>query len=492
MSVLRLLSKSEDPNERAELQRIHRNANQLLRLINQLLDLSKIDSGMMRIDLARGEVVNFMREIVDTFAPLANSKNIGLTFHSSERQKETLFDPSALEKITYNLISNAIKYTKKNGKVEVNLLFRIRNRETWMTLEVSDNGPGIESSDHDRIFDRYYRSSKEHTNAGSGTGIGLALVREITGIYGGEISLQSIPGAGSTFQVDLPLEASTESVSLINQHIDRTPVDEFEDDPLPETIPESDDRPVVLVVEDNDDLRNFIHTCLAPQYAVIEASNGQEAIDISTQSIPDAVISDVMMPVMDGMEFLELLKTDERTSHIPIILLTAKTNRRDREAALGKGADAFLTKPFYETELLALLNNLLQLRTQTWNLYRSGIIKIHREGQSTAEEAFVQKLRHYIEANIADQNIAVDHLCRAAAMSRTQLHRKLKAITGHPTGTFIRLVRLEKARELIEIQDANISEVAFQTGFNTHSYFSKCFAEAYGMSPTDYQKQFRR
>lgn len=486
--IHRLMNKSEDPVEHTELRRIHRNANQLLRLINQLLDLSKIDSGMMRIEPARGEVVNFVQEIVDSFAPLASSKNIMLIFQSSEPKKECHFDPSALEKITYNLISNAIKYTGKNGKVDVNLIFRKRKNTFQMTLEVTDNGSGIEAVDQDRIFDRYYRSQSTH--AASGTGIGLALVREITILYGGEISLQSIPGTGSTFRVELPLASSANSVNLITQPMDATPVDEFEDDALPESIAE-DDKPVVLVVEDNDDLRSFIQTCLAPHYTVIEATNGQEAIDIATQSIPDAVVSDVMMPVMDGMKFLELIKTDERTSHIPVILLTAKTNRQDREAALSIGADAFLTKPFYESELIALLNNLLNLRTQTWNLYRSHIIKIHNDDQTTAEEAFVQKLRNYIETNIADQNISVDHLCKAAAMSRTQLHRKLKAITGQPTGTFIRMYRLEKARQLIEVQNANISEVAYQTGFSTHSYFSKCFAEAYGMSPMDYQKQFR-
>ncbi|NEN24298.1 response regulator [Cryomorpha ignava] len=492
--IQRLLANTEVPEERTELRRIHRSANQLLRLINQLLDLSKIDSGMMHIDHARGEVVRFVREIVDSFAPLANSKQISLQLHCSDPHREVLFDPGALEKITYNLLSNAIKYTDKNGRVDVYLRFEVKDGDSRLYLEVADTGPGIAPFDQKRIFDRYYRSREGSNNAGGGTGIGLALVRELTRIYGGDLRLESTLGEGSKFSVTLPIPETDKGQHLLDGHIERTPVDEFEEDEGDIGADEkhlNDEKPVVLVAEDNDDLRSFLHTCLAEQYAVIEAANGQEAFDLAIAHIPDAVLCDVMMPVMDGLKFLEKVKANQSTSHIPVIMLTAKTNRTDREAGLTKGADAYLTKPFYETELLALLKNLLVLRAQTWNLHRASVIKIQKTGRDNAEDAFIGKLQTYIESHLSDTGIGVDHLCQVAAMSRTQLHRKLKALTGYSTGTLIRRVRIEKARELLEVKDANISEVAFMTGFNTHSYFSKCFADTYGMSPTDYQKQFR-
>jgi CheY-like chemotaxis protein len=387
-------------------------------------------------------------------------------------------------------VSNAIKYTPKNGRVDVTVRFELNDGKDGFYFEVRDNGPGVNPEDEKRIFDRYYRSPSGGNGAGGGTGIGLALVRELVRLYGGTVHLSSQVGEGSAFSVWLPLPQPAKYHSQLDGQHEHIAVDLADEDDQRIGGIEGQDKPVVLIVEDNDDLRGFLNTCLVEHYAVMEASNGEEALELAFAHIPDAVVCDLMMPVMDGLEFLEKLKANERTSHVPVILLTAKTSRTDRESALAKGADAYLTKPFYETELLALLNNLLQIRTQTWNLHRAQVMKVRKEGQSNSEETFIAKLRLYIEEHMADATFDTESLSRATAMSRTQLHRKLKAITGISTGVLIRKIRIERARELLEIRESNISEVAYQTGFNTHSYFSRCFAEEYGMSPTEYQKQF--
>ena len=484
--VERLLTKSEKPEIIKELGRIHRNAQQLLQLINQLLELGKIDSGMMKLDFKYGDIVRFVYKIYDTFVPLAESKNIDLEFSTQKESKFVNFDPIALEVIMFNILSNAVKYTPQHGSIFTSIEFTEIDNTEWLYLDISDSGKGLTEEEKNHIFDRYYRGEDTDTQAGEGTGIGLALVKEYIELWEGNIEVTSNIDQGTNFKVCLPL------ISIENS----SPKSSIQDDnALPQILQtqfpilnssKNHEKSLVLLVEDNTDLQNFLSTGLKDIYRVIIASNGTEGLKLAVSKIPDVIISDVMMPEMNGYEFLTKIKANMNTCHIPVLMLTAKDDRKTKEELLKAGASTFLTKPFYESELLINIHNLIESRSQSWKYFNDTISANKYQTQNFADEKFIHGLTDYILNQITQQTIGVDELCREAKMSRTQLHRKLKAITGYSTGIFIRKVKLDYARQLLERSSLNIFEIAIQTGFNTHSYFSKCFVDEYGLSPKEY------
>jgi signal transduction histidine kinase/ligand-binding sensor domain-containing protein/AraC-like DNA-binding protein len=484
---------------KSSLDIINRNGHQLLRLVNQILDLSKLESGFLKLDMKQGDVVGYLRYLTESFHSFAKHKKISLHFVSERKALVMDFDPGRLQQIVNNLLSNALKFTPPGGAVTVTA----GKEGGSIVLKVSDTGTGISKENLSRIFDRFFQATSDSyrglTRSGEGAGIGLALTRELVKLMSGEIFAVSEQGKGTTFVVALPVtnEAEAFSWTEFRETDDAWPVPSAPAKPSrlrpKEVLPGA---PLVLIVEDNADVVAYLASCLEGKYRIAVAKDGQQGIDRAIELVPDLVVSDVMMPEKDGFEVCRFLKNDERTSHIPVILLTAKADDSSRLTGLGRGADAYLAKPFNPEELLIRARKLLELRRnlQTHYLRLSGLTEQAGSPQPGApaepsEQAFVKKVREIIEANLDDSLYAVPALCKELLMSRTQLHRKLTSLTGRSANRFIRLVRLAKAKEMLAENELAITEIAYQTGFSTPGYFSKVFKKETGLSPREYREQ---
>ncbi|TVL99772.1 MAG: hypothetical protein CV087_16680 [Candidatus Brocadia sp. WS118] len=506
-----------------DLQLVRYNANFLLRLINQLLDLARLESGKLQLQAQQGDVVRFLKAVTMVFESQAARKQINLRFASKPEQITAWFDRRKLEDIFYNLLSNAIKFTPQGGSVIVDCGLRIadsaisdlgfqvtdlkdqsqiRNPQSEMSdfvkITVKDTGIGIPAEHLSRIFDRYYQvgSSDKHEN--EGVGIGLMLVKELVELHHGAISIASAEPTGTTVTVRLPLGKThlkpEEMVeSTFPQALD-TPqsLEEISDFDFRKTTPakqhtrkDSDDDTIVLIIEDNADLRDYMREYLQSEYRVLEAKDGEEGIDKALETIPDLVISDVMMPGKDGYQVCATLKADVKTSHIPIILLTAKAEAAEKIQGLETGADAYMTKPFSFEELVVRARNLIDLRRQLRQRFSGTVtLKPSEIAVSSMDAAFLERLLAIVEKHLAEEKFNVETLAREAAMSRSQIHRKLRALTNQSCEQFILSVRLQRAAELLRQKAATVSEIAYQTGFGSPSYFAACFKKQFGCSPS--------
>ncbi len=463
--VEHLLSTHPEAGQARQYHLIKRNAQRLLRLINQLLDLSKLDAGKMKLDMRLEDIIPILRGITFSFESLVETKKIRLGFESSLESAVLYFDRDKTEQILTNLISNAVKFTPEGGAVQVNVELAGEENE-WLQIEVSDTGPGISEGQLQHIFDRFYQGDEASRIDEPGTGIGLALTRELVELHQGRITVSSQAGHGARFRIRLPFGKEERPPQVIEAE-------------------ELDRENTLLLVEDNPDMRAFIREILAGSYRVIEAADGQEGAEKAFEFIPDLIISDVMMPRKDGLELCDLLKNDERTSHIPVILLTAKASVESRLAGLERGADDYLSKPFNREELLIRSRNLLELRRRLRVRYAN----LHPPGPPEdksiqMEDAFLQKIRGIVEQHLPDVEFEIDQLARIVGMSRSQLFRKIKALTGQSPSLFIRAIRLHRGRELLQTTGMNVSEVAYEVGFSTPAYFSDAFMEAFGMRPS--------
>jgi signal transduction histidine kinase/ligand-binding sensor domain-containing protein/CheY-like chemotaxis protein len=502
------LEKSPDPARRPErFAAIRRNAHQLLRLITQLLDTAKLDAGKLAIKRSLGDPDAFLERVVDSFGPLAERKNIRLTYRG-EVDSIVFFDEEKLETIACNLLSNALKFTPEGGEVVVGGWLFAKNPTTnraadrnqppttnneprtarrtasTLVLQVSDTGPGILPDKLPRIFERFFQADASSTRAHEGTGIGLSFVKELTELLGGSVRVQSTVGRGSTFTVTIPVEVAGE----VGPEAPKPPKEAlfFGDENAPSGgLGTSETAPLVLVVEDNDELRRYLVEVLAPTYRVLEAPDGQAGLDAALDAVPDLILSDVMMPRLDGYALLGALKADLRTSHIPVVLLTAKSSYDSRLRGLGLGADAHLSKPFSPDELTLCLRNLLQTR-RAWQTHLGGLEteKSTPEPVPEKEALFLERLRQLLLRHLQDEVVDADWLAQQAHMSRTQLHRKLTALTNRSTTAFIHRVRLERAAELLQQGQMNVAEVAYAVGYGSQSYFTKQFREHFGRVPT--------
>ncbi|MCB0705144.1 MAG: response regulator [Saprospiraceae bacterium] len=463
------------------LQIIYRNGKRLLQLVNQLLDLSKLESGKLSLNLQDGDVFRFVRSIAMAFESLGYRKNIQYNVSISKEPLAARFDPDVLEKILNNLLSNAFKFTPEDGTIFFKLEYRQSGNQLF--FEVHNSGPGIGEDKIDQIFDRFF---SERSNEIVGTGIGLALTKELVLLHEGTIGVSSIPESGSTFEVSIPFipaenpESLSDFTLTLAPPIVNLPIQE-ESDTLITT-----ELPIVLIVEDNSDLRMFIRDQLRPHFEVQLAENGQEGLRMAREIIPDLIITDLMMPEMDGNELTAALQTDERTSHIPVVMLTAKAEKEDRITGLRVGADAYLAKPFHAEELRATLDRLLRKNQILKEKYQQGKIFVASPvAVDSVDDTFINLILSTIEEHIDDELFGVRELAIRVNMSRSQLHRKLKALTEKSPNEIIREVRLNRAKELLEKQAGNASEVAFMVGFSSASYFSKCFKDQFGISPTE-------
>lgn len=479
---------------------IRRNSEHLLHLINQLLDLSKLESGNLKLNQVRADVVHYLRFLTESFYSMASDKGIRLTFYAEVEKLEMDHDVEKLQEIVYNLLSNAIKFTEKDGKIVLHLRREMKKGREQLMMKVSDTGIGIPPEELPHIFDRFYQVDGSRTRKGDGTGIGLALTRELVELMEGTIEVNSAPGKGSEFVVWLPIRqnAPALSESELPEQAYPTRVDTEAAVPEAESEVANADLPILLLVEDNPDVATYIQDLLGQKYTVRVARDGADGIAQAVALIPDIVISDVMMPEKDGYEVCEFLKQDQRTSHIPIVLLTAKANHEDKIEGLKYGADAYLTKPFDQEELMVRLEQLVRLRKELQERY-SGRMK-DRSGDhpdaGTAEgpvstdgpeDAFLTKLQETIAVHLQEESFGVSQLADEVGMSQMQIYRKLKALTGRTPSQFIRSQRLQKGKELMMETDMNISEVAYAVGFSDPNYFSRTFHKEFGKPPRDFR-----
>lgn len=502
--VDQVMENTREPSTRNMVKLMRRNTDQLLKLVNQILDISRLDAGMGNIHPKKGDFIAFIKGLVMSFQSLAHQKQIKLDIDIKINTLDIVFDAEQLEKVFSNLLSNAFKFTSKGDQVSVSLKGSeecLENGEACVVVSVADTGMGISEDKLPWIFDRFYQA---HPAAdGIGTGIGLALAKEFTVLHGGKISVQSKTNEGSVFTVKLPLHLDFKETAVpVNDRIitdlSKTAMD-LNDCTLPEisatqtTLPDQrneataeSSREIVLIIEDNADVQKFIAHTLQRKYNVIKASNGKEGVEMAVAHIPDLIISDVMMPVMDGYEACRTIKANIKTSHIPIVLLTAKAGIDHKLEGLETGADDYLSKPFHAKELLVRAKNLIEVRKSLRKKYASSmledtpqIIGDHKEN------AFLEKIRTEVLNHLDNELFGVQELSRELAMSRTQLHRKLKALTNQSASQFIRIIRLQKGKEMLLTGEYNVAQVAYQVGFNSPTYFSSCFMEQYGYAPSE-------
>ncbi|MCB0563492.1 MAG: response regulator [Phaeodactylibacter sp.] len=492
---------------------IKRNSLSLLNLVNQILDLRKLELGKLKLDLVQAEVVQYFQYLMASYEAMAELKGVKLHFIPKEKELFMDFDQEKLLRIVSNLLSNAIKFTPEGGQVYLMLEKSTLEKEAgeWIEalyLSVSDTGTGIPQEQQAHIFDRFYQvedtestiKKYQYRGPGSnarkaGSGIGLALTKDLITLMGGTISLESTPGKGSTFTVLLPVSREALKVEIEQQTVEGLSMAAVDQAAVEKVISPFSTKAAsgesglsLLIIEDNQDVQQYLITLLEAKYTLYLASDGEEGIDMALEHIPDLIISDVMMPKKDGLEVCDTLKNDDRTSHIPIVLLTAKTSVESRIQGLERGADAYLAKPFNEKELFIRLEKLAELRRLLQQRYQhlrppADPVQPAASADFTKEDDFMARLQKIVEGHLSDADFGPTQLCKAMGMSRSHLHLKIKALTNRSTSIFIRTIRLHKAKELLEQGELNVTQVASEVGFNDLSYFSKKFTEEFGVNP---------
>ncbi|MCE7063583.1 ATP-binding protein [Dyadobacter sp. CY343] len=481
----RILSQTRDIETRSQLGLIARNAKRLLKMINELLDLSKLEAGKMELNKAPLEVVGFIKSITYSFETLANQKQVSIHFSAAAQKFTANTDKDKLENIFYNLISNAVKFTH-SGSIFVSLIFNQRDHSNELVATVSDTGTGIAAEKLPYIFDRFYQADSSDIRPQEGTGIGLALTKELVDLLKGSIEVKSEPGKGTVVTVHIPVEMAAEqsdyeSIKIVEQSLS-----------IPVSLPDHNafsrapDSHLVLVIEDNADLRTFIRSSLSGNYRILEAENGEQGFNLALDTVPDLIITDLMMPVKDGYQVCADIKSNEKTSHIPVIILTAKVDMPSRLTGLQTGADAYLRKPFHEAELIAQIENLITTRQLLREKYNSNNLWLtHTAELPSIEQTFLTKIRAALETHLSDETYSAELLASDVNLSRTQLHRKLKALINQTPGDLIRTVRMEKALELLRKNAGTVAEIGYQVGYGNPSNFSTSFAQHFGYPPSE-------
>ena len=489
------------------VQTIQRNAQRLLHLINQLMLFRRLEEGKMKLQVSQNDLAEFIKSLVNSFDGLAFSKNIDFIFQAAEAPSDTWFDEEKLEIILFNLLSNAFKYTPEKGRIVVSLSFQsVENRglladnQPYCSITVKDSGAGIPAENIDKIFTRFYRSDSPENQKINGTGLGLAFTRELVEAMRGHIFLTCEPEQGTTFTVRIPF--TKDSFTEIERSV-ITPEKQFDRDNQLELLeqemihPDVDSSEIehvmtkqydtILVVEDSFDLRSFIVNSFRNEYRMLEAANGMEAYDIVKKYSPDLIISDVMMPFMDGLELCSRIKKNLATSHIPVMLLTAKTLLENWIEGLETGADDYIPKPFNIRILEAKCKSLIENRKRLKKVFEQSLVPVSGEITTTPlDEEFMQKTIKVVENNINNPEFGVQKLATELCVSRSLLHKKLTAIVDLSANDFITSMRLKKSAVLLQKSNLNISEIAFEVGFNDPKYFSRCFRKHFGLSPTEY------
>ncbi len=479
---------------------IQRSGRSLLRLVNQMLDLSKLESGVLPVHLTRGDIIPFLKYQLEAFHSLAESKEIRLEFHAEPDTLIMDYDPEKVETIVCNLLSNALKFTR-TGVVRLSVSFnpvpatgmdRVSEQKTdhsALFIGVKDTGAGIPSESLPFIFDRFYQVENEATRTAEGTGIGLAVTKELVKLLGGTISVQSEPGVGTEFTIALPVTRNAPLASGEEKEVENTPsMPAGKPGSAAVKTPLSSDAPLLMIVEDNADVVLYLRSLLQNGYRIEVAADGPTGLSKAIEHVPDIILSDVMMPGMDGFQLCKMLKTDIRTSHVPIILLTAKADMASRIEGLQHGADAYLVKPFEKAELFVRLEKLVELRKRLQQRYSNAGAEVAPQAATRLEDIFMQQVRSILEAHLDDEAFGISSLCRSLGMSRAQLYRKFQALTDQPVAQYFRALRLHRAKELLRNTGLHVSEIAFEVGFKDPAHFTRSFTEEFGVNPTEWRR----
>ncbi|MEN8230941.1 MAG: ATP-binding protein [Bacteroidota bacterium] len=481
-----------------KLSNILKSSQDLLDLVNQMLELARLDSGAVARTLVKRDVITYLKVIFESLQAEAQTKKLDFLFHSDAQEYVMEFDQENLRHIVWNLLSNAIKYTPESGSVDLDIRV-LKNDPPRLIIHVKDSGEGIKENELDQIFSRFFRGSDERIRKVQGTGLGLSITKELVELLEGEIAVHNSVGAGTCFTVTLPVSYKKEETPIETMFHTEEPsphsltgigaaiLPEGRDEYNTKTA-ERNGKPSLLIVEDNREVAEYLHDILEEKYHVIRAMHGRSGLHIAMDRIPDLIISDIMMPMMDGISMLEQLRGDIRTSHIPVILLTAKANVASRLEGLNAGAILYLAKPFQKQELLLSIRNVLSLSDRFRERF-SGfpLLEIEEGSVDSMEYKFLNNIQDAFGVNLEDPDFGVTQLCKLTAMSRAQLYRKLKALTGNGIMEYLNRYRLHMAKELLRSTDLSIIQVAFKVGFKDHSHFSRKFRKEHGMSPSGYR-----
>lgn len=495
---IRILKKSGNISEaeRSILNIAHKNVHILLRLINQILDIRKFDSGKLKLNVVNANLRDCITDWTNSFQQVAQSRHIHLSLDCGEGNWNVAFDPEKMERIVFNLLSNAIKFTPENGKIHV----RLSQEASSFVLQVTDSGTGIKKEDVQKIFDTYYQTDSSQKQNSSG--IGLSLVKVFVELHGGTISVDSEYGKGSEFTCRFPLrqidnEAPVEKSQLISTETINEELASSDTQKIDEIINETtmeNGKPILLIIDDNSDMRTYIHTILQPDYNIIEAANGKQGVALANKYLPDIVICDMMMPVMDGLECCHILKSEMRTSHIPVLMLTACSFDEQRVASYENGADGFIGKPFDSQVLCSRIHSLLDNRKRIKDfLSESQPTETETDNAkavSDIDKDFILQFKQIVQEQIADNNLSVETIGGQMGLSRVQLYRKVKSLTNYSPVELIRIIRLKKAQMLLSTEKKlTVAEVSYRVGFSSPSYFTKCYKEYFNESPTATQER---
>ena len=468
--------------QRSMLHIIQRNVVVLTQLVNEILDFRKVQNGKMELRLSDFNLTENMKQWIMLFSASAQKKHITISMEAPD----TILlraDQDKIERICYNLLSNALKYTSEGGKISLQAI----KKDERVIISVTDSGCGISNNELPYIFDRFYQAK----NAGRGTGIGLAIVKAFTELHHGVVSATSVEGKGSTFSINIPVRqegtVSKQSTEKVEQLVEPSAIKEIPNQArhIDELVqPHQTDKPEVLIIDDNIDIRTYLRSVLSEKYNVSEASDGKVGLELARKIVPDIVLSDIMMPVMDGLEFCQQLKTDKAISHIPVILLTARSLDEQRAEGYEHGADAYISKPFSLRLLLSRIDNLIESRKKLNQTWSKGVEDDEIGNLSNEiDKSFLKQLRKIIQENLSNSDLSVEQIGDEIGFSRVQLYRKVKALTGYSPVEMLRKARLMRARHLLQTTDKSVSEVAYAVGFSTPSYFSKCYKEEFDLQP---------
>ena len=486
-----MLKETTDELQSARLQLMYRNAQRLLHLVNQLLDFRKGEMSTHQLSLSEGDIISYVHSVCNSFLLMADKKHIQFSFFSGIDTFSMAFDADKVGKIVMNLLSNAFKFTPEGGRVTV-MIEHVTGTPDMLEIKIADTGIGISDVDKEHIFERFYQAGHKGVEETTGNGIGLSLVRDFVTLHEGEVKVFDNIGTGSVFVIQFPVKHVEIQVQLPPETGTGVSAGEEEDKEIKEEIREETERkdfPLLLIVDDNEDFRIFMRYSLELQYRVKLAVNGNEAWEMMQEELPDLVISDVMMPQMDGNELCRLIKQDKRTAHIPVILLTARQNTEAKLEGLQTGADDYVTKPFNMTILVLRIRKLIEL--SRYHRVTQGMIDPAPSEIviTSLDEKLIEKAIKYVEDNMSRTELSVEELSRELGMSRVHLYKKLLQITGKTPIEFIRVIRLKRAAQLLRESQLHVSEVAFEVGFNNPKYFSRYFKDEFGVLPSVYQEK---
>ncbi|MEL6842549.1 MAG: ATP-binding protein [Bacteroidota bacterium] len=479
----------EDPSLKNRLEMVGRNGYRLLDLVNQVLDVAKLEAGGMELEIHRLDAIPFLKHMLYSFESMAQEKEIDLQFDSTVENLETAFDSQKMERVIFNLLSNAMKFTPSEGKVAMT----VAQKESQLEIAIQDTGVGIKASQLANIFDRFYQADSSDNIAQPGTGIGLSLVKELVELHEGTISVSSEPGQGTSFVISLPIPDS------LSQYSYATPTTKLDPAALPSksiashevAASPNEQAEEILLIEDNPDVRAFVKEQITSfGYRVYEAPDGQAGVEQAQEKIPDLIISDIMMPRLDGYGVAKRLKEEQNTSHIPLILLTSKASEESKIAGLELGVDDYLLKPFNAQELEVRIANLIAQRKRLRERFSTAtVIRPNEVSAVPLDQSFLEEVLNAIEHNLTNEQFGVEVLSEMIGMSVNHLNRKLKALIDQTAGKLIRSMRLQRAADLLKQKAVTISEIAYDMGFSSPNHFTRSFKKQFGMSPSEYVSQ---